>query len=155
MVKGNRKKSKNKKSSDKKNWKQKFWAIFGGICLVMGFLGLSIKDLLNKDWQAIAERYNTQGLELYNASSYSEAIDFYDKAISLESKGIYNIDVVYYNRGMAYYKIEDYQHAIGDLSIAIDLNPRKLYYENRAMVYQLMGNIEKAAADTIQAALAK
>lgn len=128
------------------------WGVIVVIATLSGLYGCSIKDSLY-DWQAIAEEYNNDGLELYNSSKYAEAIELYDKAISLESKGIDDIDICYYNRGRAYYKLGDYNHAIGDLTNAININKKSKYYKERGFIYETMGETEKAIADYSRALL--
>lgn len=113
--------------------------------------GITAWTLLEKDWQKIAEQYNNEGLELYNLGKYEESITLYDKAIDLESKGIEDLEVCYYNRGRAYFKLGNYQKAIGDYSIAIEISPQSKYYSDRAVVYELIGETEKATLDNIRA----
>ena len=107
--------------------------------------------LVEKDWQKIAEKYNNDGLELYNLGKYEESIEAYDKAIELESKGIDDIEVCYYNRGRAYFKMGNYQKAIGDYTMAIEISPKSKYYSDRAVTYEKIGENEKAALDNIKA----
>jgi tetratricopeptide (TPR) repeat protein len=51
--------------------------------------------------------YAAVGIAYYNVDYYSEAIQYLDKAISLESKADY-----YKYRGLAYYKLEDFDMAL-------------------------------------------
>lgn len=113
--------------------------------------GITVLTLLEKDWQKIVEQYNNAGLELYNLGEYEDAIVLYDKAINLESKNIEGIEVCYYNRGRAYFKLESYQKAIGDYTKAIEISPQTKYYSERAIVYEMIGETEKAALDNIRA----
>ena len=87
---------------------------------------------------------------MYNSGEYKEAIEIYDDVIKLENKGIYNIDVTYFNRGMAYYKIKEYEHAIGDFTNAINLKPRSKYYFNRANAYTQIGENAMATEDNVK-----
>lgn len=131
------------------------WSIIVGTGVVFGLYGTSIKDLRNTyfspDWQAIAEKYNNEGLQLYNLGEYEDAIAMYDKAIELEEKDIENIDVCYFNRGMAYYKLGDYEKAVGDYTIAINDNPRSKYYLQRALAYNMLGDSANEALDNLKA----
>ncbi len=137
------------------NWKQiteKTWAVFLIIVAIMGFLGVGLKDFLEKDYQAIAEKKNAEALELYDEGQYDKAIELYDDAIELESKGIYEVEVIYFNRGMAYYKNKKYNQAIGDFTRAIEINPSSKYYYNRANAYEANGDGAAAMSDRIKAA---
>lgn len=69
----------------------------------------------------------------------------------MESKGIDDIEVCYYNRGRAYFKMGNYQKAIGDYTMAIEISPKSKYYSDRAVTYEKIGENEKAALDNIKA----
>lgn len=103
------------------------------------------------DWQSRAEGHNKKGLELYNSGQYEEAIEMYDQAIALETEGIEDIDICYYNRGRAYYKLGNYEKAVGDFTISIEINPRTKYYSNRAEAYRALGDNANAALDDTKA----
>lgn len=138
---------------------QKKKKIFKKINIIVGFLAgvativtavitlVSMK--FNRDWQAIAEKYNNEGLELYNAGNYEEAIELYTKAIKLEDKGIEDIDMCYFNRGMAYYKLGEYERAIAEFTQAININTRAKYYFSRAAAYEKIGEDVKAGLDNV------
>ena len=126
--------------------------IIAGIC---GILGTSVVGIYNhfftEDWQERAEQYNNKGLDLYNSGQYEEAIEWYDKAIVLETKKIEDIDICYFNRGRAYYNLANYEKAIGDFSIAIGINPRAKYYSQRALAYKQVGDTVNEALDNVKA----
>lgn len=138
---------------EKKKYSIRKWigiliTLFTTFCTITG---ITILTLVEKDWQEIAEQYSNDGLELYNLGKYEEAIALYDKAIKLENRNIDDIDICYYNRGRAYFKLGNYQKAIGDYTIAIEISPKSKYYSNRAVTYEMIGEIEKAALDNISA----
>ena len=128
----------------------KVWAVIGGISIILSILGYSVRDLFEKDWQGIAEEKNSEALELYNKGEFENSIKLYDYVIGLEKKNIRDLDVVYFNRGMAYYKISDYHHAIGDFTNAINIKPRSKYYLNRANAYEKNGDTDKALEDRLK-----
>lgn len=131
----------------------KFWKGIVIIATIFTLLGISLRDFILPDWQAKADEYNTKGLELYNSSNYNESIELYNKAIELESKGIDEIETIYFNRAMSYYKIGDYNHAIGDLTNAINIRPSPKYYQQRGTIYQKMGRTEDATLDYAKSVL--
>ena len=54
----------------------------------------------------------------------------------------------YYNRGLAYYKLKQYEPAISDFDKAISINPKDLdSYYNRAAAHCEVKNTEKAIKD--------
>lgn len=87
-----------------------------------------------------------------NIQLYKSILDAYNAAIELESKGIYEVEVIYFNRGMAYYKNKKYNQAIGDFTRAIEINPSSKYYYNRANAYEANGDDAAAMSDRIKAA---
>lgn len=143
---------KNLESKHKKIFNKKWLiAIITSITTFCTVTGITVSSLLEKDWQAIAEEYNNDGLELYNLGKYEEAIALYDKAIALEGKGIRDIEVCYYNRGKAYFRLANYQKAIGDYTIAIQFSPKPKYYSDRAIAYEMIGDLENAMLDNLKA----
>lgn len=97
------------------------------------------------------KKNNNEALELFDSGEYEQAIKLYDKAIELESKGIDNIEVCYYNRGRAYFKRGDYQKAIADYTKAIEISPKSKYYSDRAVAYEKIGDTANASLDTARA----
>lgn len=129
--------------------------IVGIIAGIFSILGISVVNIHNhffsENWQEMAQQYNNKGLDLYNSGRYEEAIEWYDKAIALETKKIEDIDICYFNRGRAYYILGNYEKAIGDFSIAIGINPRAKYYSQRALAYKQTGDTVNEALDNVKA----
>lgn len=150
-------KSRNVEDTKQPGIRHKIWTIISVTATILGILGVTVFGLIEhfteKDWQALAEEYNNNGLELYNSGEYEAAIEMYDNAIALEEKEIDNMDICYYNRGRAYYKLENYEKAIGDYTMAIEINPRGKYYSDRAVTYEKIGDIENAALDNARAVM--
>ncbi len=61
----------------------------------------------------------TIGLIHYNQGRMQQSIGYFDKALELDT----NLFQMWYNRGTAYGRLENYDKAIADLSRAIELNP--------------------------------
>jgi len=78
------------------------------------------------------------------AKNYVDAIDSYNKALSLDPKCIEALRA----RGTAYNELKQYRNAISDFSILLKLNDRdENAYEWRAYDYELNGEKEKAIDD--------
>ena len=85
---------------------------------------------------------------LLNEKKNKEAIEFLDKAITLNHR---NPDS-YYGRGYAYHELNQYQKAIEDFTKAINLNPQNgLYYAVRGNSYNNLYQPQKAKFDYIKA----
>lgn len=147
----NKQNIKEKKSKRGRKIIKRFSFVISIIATFCTITGITITTLIEKDWQETAEHYNNDGLELYDLGKYKEAIELYDKAIDLENKGISDIDVCYYNRGRAYFKLENFDKAIGDYSQAICISSKSKYYSDRAVAYEKNGEFDKAAIDNILA----
>jgi tetratricopeptide (TPR) repeat protein len=91
----------------------------------------------------------TIGLIHYNQGRMQQSIGYFDKALALDT----NLFQMWYNRGTAYGRLEDYDKAIADLSRAILLNPdHGNSYLNRGVAYHLAQRKTEACADWQKAA---
>ena len=91
-----------------------------------------------------AYAYNNRGLVYNKLGEYNKAITDYDKAIELNPE--YNNP--YKNLGVLWKERKNFDKAIQFLTKSIELNPEdKDAYAERAEVYRLMGEVEKAEAD--------
>lgn len=158
-------KEKSKKSSKKGKLHKNiagFISLIASICTISGVTVWGLLEYISEkdnipfqneenienetDWQALAEQYNNEGLELHNLGEYEKAIEQYNRVIDMEAD-IEDIDVCFFNRGQAYYKLKDYQKAISDYTMAIEINAKAKYYSNRALAYEKIGDIENMALD--------
>ena len=82
-----------------------------------------------------AQAYYVSGINNSNSAKYSEAIEDYTKAISINPQ----FANAYCNRGFAKHKLEKYTDAIEDYSKGIELNPGQYIYH----FYYLRGVAKK------------
>ncbi len=82
--------------------------------------------------------------ELYVGGSYADAISYFNQAIKAEP----NSSELYYNRGLSFIHLENYDEALQDLSKAIELNPRfnEAHY-SRGLIYEYLHDFDKAKED--------
>jgi tetratricopeptide (TPR) repeat protein len=94
---------------------------------------------------------DAKALEHYHlASDYASqgqmdlAIEQYTEAISIDPE----FTAAYFDRGIAFQRIDDYDRAIADYTQAIDLDPKyaSSYYQ-RGVAYYYHGDLEKAITD--------
>ncbi len=89
-----------------------------------------------------------QGMAYNELGQYQESIDAYTKGIEMAIKIGEPLEPYYYNRGLVYLKIKDYEKSIYDLTIARALNPHKvMIYCNRGIAYYQLGQYDAALAD--------
>lgn len=84
--------------------------------------------------------YFIKGNELYNNKHYEEALDFYIKAIDEKDNEAYS----YYNAGVCYIKLKEFDKAIEMLSKAVKLNTDAKYFFNLAYSYSMINETKKA-----------
>ena len=76
------------------------------LCLsvILLLVGLKLPAQTNS---LTASEYNEKGIEEYNNSNYSAAVNYYSKAINLAP----STATYWYNRGLAYYYDKNYSYA--------------------------------------------
>ncbi|PRP73190.1 serine/threonine-protein phosphatase 5 [Planoprotostelium fungivorum] len=91
-----------------------------------------------------AEEFKLTANDHFGKQKYALAIDFYSKAIELNSKNAVYLS----NRAFAYAKLEQYGAALQDASAAIDVDPKyiKAYYR-RGSANLLLGKYKEALKD--------
>ena len=69
-------------------------------------------NLLQKNLKLSRDAYN-KGIESFELNNFTEAIHSFSKAISMDSSFL----AAYFNRGICYSQISDYDNAIADFSL--------------------------------------
>jgi tetratricopeptide (TPR) repeat protein len=83
--------------------------------------------------------------EYLNKGNYDKAIDVCTNMLRSPD---HPVDLIYYNRGLAYFKKGQYDKAIADCTAAIGLNPRNdRFYQARASAYESTKQYDKALGD--------
>lgn len=77
--------------------------------------------------------------------AYEQAVDCFTRATELDPRFVN----AYYQRGVLYWReIQNYHHAIRDMSRVLDLDPERMEARFiRALAYQARGDFEQAIAD--------
>src|SRR5687767_11300859 len=96
--------------------------------MAMGFLTRPIGFLFLLAFLALpaviiaAEAQNAfnQGVKLYKAAKYKDAVAAFNRALKAAPKS----DEIYNNRGLAYFKMGQHESAIKDYDEALKLNPK-------------------------------
>lgn len=79
-----------------------------------------------------------------NQTNYGFAVKYFTDAIQINSKSI----EVFYNRGLAYLKLNENEKAAADLTQVIELDPQfALAYKSRAKAFRAAGKTAEAEAD--------
>jgi serine/threonine protein kinase/tetratricopeptide (TPR) repeat protein len=91
-----------------------------------------------------------QGMGAYRRGNYHDAVSAFRAALSISPRA-----VVYYNRGLAYSRLNDTEHALNDYGQALRLDPNLAEAAlNRGILYFQQKDFANAAAD-LKYALAK
>ena len=92
--------------------------------------------------------YLQRGFEAHQNDNMDDAIEYYTEFIRLDPGDTSNVSVAYYSRGIAYGAKHEYDPAIEDYNIAIQLNPNFAEaYNNRGYAYHKKGEIDRAIED--------
>ena len=82
----------------------------------------------------------SKGNELYNTRNYSDAINYYKKALDNDECKCHS----YYNAGVCYIKLKQYEKAIEMITKALELYQDSTYFFNLAYCYSMINNNSKA-----------
>lgn len=92
---------------------------------------------------ACVDAYTAKGHSLQGHSEYREAIESFTMALKLQSQSY----ELFRDRASCYYALEDYKHAVADLTKVIELCPGPTAYAARAECYSALKNPELAKRD--------
>ncbi|MEO8606877.1 MAG: tetratricopeptide repeat protein [Chloroflexota bacterium] len=97
----------------------------------------------------VAARYQQQAFEHFKQKRFSESVDFYSRALSLQLDN----SNLYYNRGAVYTNMGDYDAAIADFTTAISLKPVDpgLIYFHRAQIHRYRKAFDEGIQDYAEA----
>lgn len=84
--------------------------------------------------------YFNDGNKYYNNKDYSKALENYIESIDIGE----NESCAYYNAGVCYIKLKDFNSAIDMLKKALYIQKESKYYFNLAYCYAMLENINKA-----------
>ncbi len=110
---------------------------------------MDIRQVLNLSANpATAEEYESRCYALKVINKPDDALESCNKAIELDSQ----LALAYNILGTIYHQKQNYEKAVREYSKAIELSPRKTFYENRAIAYRAMKNVKLAVLDEKEAA---
>jgi tetratricopeptide (TPR) repeat protein len=90
-----------------------------------------------------ANLYNIAGVALNRQGEHEKAIEYYTKAITIKKDSDY-----FFNRGSTWDTINQFENAIADFTIAIELKPKDpVIYNNRGIAYINLKEYKKALND--------
>lgn len=83
-------------------------------------------EAINAAYLQIAERFNRMGIKFYEKKEYTEAVNYFSKAIvKLEEYGIKDVNRYYINRAQAYSYLGEYEKALEDYTSAMNIKEDK------------------------------
>ena len=105
---------------------------------------MDIRQVLNLSANpATAEEYESRCYALKVINKPDDALENCNKAIELDSQ----LALAYNIIGTIYHQKQNYAQAVKEYSKAIELSPRKTFYENRAIAFRALGNKKSAVSD--------
>lgn len=111
------------------------------------------KEALNKCVEinsGYGEAYYTRGIVLFEQGDYEGALADMTSAVN----NGYTVAAAYNDKGSCNRMLEKYNEAIIDYTDAIAVEPKAMYYCNRASIYAKMGRFDDAINDYTQAIVA-
>ncbi|HKC69273.1 MAG TPA: tetratricopeptide repeat protein [Bacteroidia bacterium] len=126
--------------------------------IILGLLFFAAKLFSQEDATAMAKKYYSSGIDLYNKGDYTKAVEDFSKGIAFRSKitDSYLLCKLYLNRAASRLNLGSHD-ALDDANQAVALKPEfsRAYYM-RAIVYeQIIRDYDKAISDADSALLLK
>jgi tetratricopeptide (TPR) repeat protein len=91
-----------------------------------------------------AEDYMKQAIAHFDGGRYQQSLELLEKAILVNKEGRLS-DILYYYRGLVFYKMKNYQKMLSSLDTAIAFNPTKSnYHYYRAEAFFGLGDFSQA-----------
>ncbi|MBE7637341.1 tetratricopeptide repeat protein [Sneathiella sp. P13V-1] len=93
----------------------------------------------------LSRTYRNIGIAYRGLKEYEKSIDYFNKSMSFKP---YDKQNDYINRGNSWSDLKQYQKALNDYSMALEIAPRNgqaMY--NRALVYERMGRLDDALSE--------
>lgn len=84
--------------------------------------------------------YFNEGNKYYNEENYKKAISFYKKSIENDENPVCS----YYNSGVCYIKLKDFDSAIYMIKKALEFHKESKYFFNLAYCYAMKNEVKKA-----------
>ncbi|MBN1047037.1 tetratricopeptide repeat protein [Clostridium botulinum] len=101
----------------------------------------NIEDNNEKIIDPKAKEYKNKGNEFFSKKDYDNAIEYYNRAISLDSSYLH----AYYNKGLAYANKKDYDNAIKLFSKAIEIDDKfDATYNAKGVMYYILKEYSNA-----------
>ncbi|CAD8059216.1 unnamed protein product [Paramecium sonneborni] len=94
------------------------------------------------------DNYKQKGNDCLNSNKFNDAIQYYSKALEVDSNNFRFNSLIYANRGLAHQKLKDHRKAVNDFDKSIELNDRyfKAYLRRGDSRYEL-GDLDGAQSD--------
>ncbi|CAD8047804.1 unnamed protein product [Paramecium primaurelia] len=94
------------------------------------------------------DSYKSKGNDCLNSNKFNDAIDYYTKALEVDSNNFKFNSIIYANRGLAYQKLKDHRKAVNDFDKSIELNEKYFKpYLRRGDSRQELGDLDGAQSD--------
>lgn len=104
-----------------------------------------MRDMLTTERERGAASWHNQGLQYAEQENYQEAIEAFSEVINALKP---DLAETYFQRGLIYHRLGDYEQAVADYNKAIESNPELVgAYRKLAHVYYELGDYEQSIAN--------
>lgn len=111
----------------------------------------ALHQILGQADEAALDELMVQGITQSTRSGYRRAIDAFSDVIALDNGENRVSAYAYYNRGLAFFSLEDFESSIEDFTSALEIYPDMHdSYLGRGIAHRIEGDIQLAGADFLR-----
>ncbi len=111
----------------------------------------AVHQSLGQTDEAELDTLMVQGITQSNRGAYRDAVNTFSDVIALDGGANRISAYAYYNQGLTFFSLEDYESAIEDFTQALEIYPDMHdSYLGRGIAYRIEGDTQRAGADFLR-----
>lgn len=111
----------------------------------------AVNQSLGQADEAELDTLMVQGISQSNRGAYRDAVNTFSDVIALDGGENRISAYAYYNQGLTFFSLEDYESAIEDFTMALEIYPNMHdSYLGRGIAHRIEGDVQRAGGDFLR-----